>query len=184
MTPHRKFRCTSTVLILYALWTQWKILVAPEVPMPYTSSIELSTVASHREHVKGAAAESSAPDVPVAIGARRQSNDVSTSGKLIRNLFSIGKSDAHRCNASEQLHQPATVSATQRLLFKHSVTGSSDAPPSGVLMPYVEKGQRLQTASSTWWPIYTPQPDHLKLAGVQKDLIHIKKHLQTNQRIS
>ena len=70
--------------------------------MPYTSSIELSTVASHREHVKGAAAESSAPDVPVAIGARRQSNDVSTSGKLIRNLFSIRKSDAigvmHRSN--------------------------------------------------------------------------------------
>ena len=103
MTPHRKFRCTSTVLILYALWIQWKILVAPEVPMPYTSSIELSTVASHREHVKGAAAESSAPDVPVAIGARRQSNDVSTSGKLISNLFGTGKSNAHRSNALDQL---------------------------------------------------------------------------------
>ena len=133
---HWKFRCTSTVLILYALRTQWKILVAPEVPMPYTSSIELSTVASHREHVKGAAAESSAPDVPVAIEAQCRSNAVSTVGPR------ADKASAPKVpNPVGVMHRSNYVSLPLcQLPNSYSVTGSFDVPLSKVLMPYAEKG--------------------------------------------
>ena len=44
-----------------------------------------------------------------------------------------------------------------------------------------KNGQRLVTALLSWWPIYTPHPDHLKLAGVPRSLIHIQEHLQAIQ---
>ena len=48
-------------------------------------------------------------------------------------------------------------------------------------MPVQKNGQRLVTALLSWWPIYTPHPDHLKLAGVPRSLIHIQEHLQAIQ---
>ena len=46
--------------------------------MPPILGIGLSTGLSHKEHVKGVAAEPSSPESPMAIGARHQSNEVST----------------------------------------------------------------------------------------------------------
>ena len=74
----------------------------------------------------------------MAIGARHWSNDVSTSGKLIRNLFSTGKSSAHWSNASEQLHQ---LSEGSTATSGRSLTGSSDALPSEIPMAYAKKGR-------------------------------------------
>jgi len=44
-----------------------------------------------------------------------------------------------------------------------------------------KNGKRLVTALLSWWPIYTPHPGHLKLAGVSRSLIHIQEHLQAIQ---
>ena len=51
-------------------------------------------------------------------------------------------------------------------------------------MLYAENGQQLQTASSTWWPIYMPFHSHFGVAGVQRDPIHIEEHLQATQVLS
>ena len=66
-----------------------KISVPPEVPMASTSSVGLSISASHREHVKGEAAKSSAPDVPVTIRAIHRINDVSSIGKMSQNSSAL-----------------------------------------------------------------------------------------------
>jgi len=41
--------------------------------------------------------------------------------------------------------------------------------------------KKLLTALLSWRVIYMPHPDHLKLAGDQRHLIHLEKHLQATQ---
>ena len=41
----------------------------------------------------------------------------------------------------------------------------------------------LSNGYKTWWPIYTPHPGHLKIAGVPRHLIHIQEHLQAIQEL-
>ena len=76
--------------------------------MPPIIAIGLSIEALHREHViKGAAAESSAPESPMAIRARHLTNDISTARKLNRSYFSTGSSDAQseqRIGSSDGYH--------------------------------------------------------------------------------
>ena len=57
-------------------------------------------------------------------------------------------------------------------------------PAPKVPMPTQKCAQRLQTASSSVWPIYMSSPGHLKLARDLTYLIHIEEHLQAIQELS
>jgi hypothetical protein len=61
------------------------------------------------------------------------------------------------------------------------VTGRTDAPAPEVPMPTQKYAQRLQTASSSVWPIYMCSPGHFEFAGVPRHHTHIQEHLQTIQ---
>ena len=53
-----------------------------------------------------------------------------------------------------------------------------------VPMPMQKCAQRLQTASSSVWPIYMSSPGHLKIAGDLRHLIHIEEYLEAIQELS
>jgi len=63
------------------------------------------------------------------------------------------------------------------------VTGLTDAPI-GLTDAHAEKGQRLLTATLSWWAIYMGFPGHLKLAGVSRSPIHTHEHFQATQELS
>ena len=75
-----------------------KILVPPIVPMVPKTSIGAFSGASYREHVKCTEAKSSAPDVPVTIGALDRINDVSYAGKMSQNSLAPEAPMHHRSN--------------------------------------------------------------------------------------
>ena len=74
----------------------------------------------------------------------------------------------------------AEVSEMLTATSERRVTGRTDAPAPEVPMPTQKTGQRLVTALLSWWPIYTPHPDHFIVAEDHRDTIHIEEHLQAN----
>ena len=75
----------------------------------------------------------------------------------------------------------AAVSESPTATSERRVTGRTDALAPEVPMPTQKCAQRLQTASSSVWPIYMCSPGHLKLAGVAEHPTHTQKHLQAIQ---
>ena len=62
--------------------------------------------ASYREHVKCAEVKSSAPDVPVTIGALDRINDVSYAGKMSQNSSAPEFRCGHAsCQKTQRLHK-------------------------------------------------------------------------------
>ena len=84
-----------------ALWIQLEITVPPKNLTPPIIAIGLSIGLSHREHVKGVAAEPSSPEGPTAIGAWHRSNDVTAARKLSWKSSAPEDPTPHRSNASE-----------------------------------------------------------------------------------
>ena len=76
----------------------------------------------------------------------------------------------------------ATVSGKPTATSERRETGRTDALAPKVPMPTQKYAQRLQTASSSVWPIYMCSPSHLKLAGVPRHHTHIQEHLQAIQK--
>ena len=130
-----------------------KHLGAPEILMVPKTSIGAFTGAWYKEHVKCTKTKSSTPDVLVTIRAIHRINDVSSIGKMSQNSSALEIPMPHWSNASDLLMWPRHLSEDSTVTSGHSLTEKSDSTTSEVLMPYTEKGQWLQTVSSTWWPI-------------------------------
>ena len=75
----------------------------------------------------------------------------------------------------------AAVSESPMATSERRVTGRTDAPAPEVPMPTQKCAQRLQTASSSVWPIYMCSTGHLKLGGVAEHPTHTQEHLQAIQ---
>ena len=96
------------------------------------------------------------------VGARHRCNDVSAVEKGSKTFLAPVELMKHRCKPSVwpmvacQL-QACQECATARLL-KLLVTGWTNAISPDEPMPTQKIGQRLQMASSTWWPIYMASP--------------------------
>ena len=71
----------------------------------------------------------------------------------------------------------AVVSDSPTATSECRVTGKTDAPAPEVPMPTQKCAQRLQTASSSVWPIYMCSPGHLKIAGVARSHTHTPKNI-------
>ena len=87
------------------------------------------------------------------------------------------------CEARRQRHRPSDL-----------VWSSDDTLCRGRGDPHplwrsslVEPGAKVTVivfTEETWWPIYTPHPGHLKLAGVQGSYMHTQEPLQAIQELS
>ena len=75
----------------------------------------------------------------------------------------------------------AVVSDSPTATSECRVTGKTDAPAPEVPMPTQKCAQRLQTASSSVWPIYMCSPGHLKLVGVAEHPTLTQEHIQAIQ---
>ena len=68
---------------------------------------------------------------------------------------------------------------------KIGVARPEGPPLRGFRYPVIRRfsANRWSNGYKTWWPIYTPHPGHLKIAGVPRHLIHIQEHLQAIQEL-
>ena len=78
----------------------------------------------------------------------------------------------------------AAVSESPTATSERRVTGRTDAPTPEVSMPTQKCAQRLQTVSSSVWPIYMCSAYYFEfagVAGVPRHHTHIQEHLQAIQ---
>ena len=97
---------------------------------------------------------------------------------------SIGSSDATTGYSDGTIFQLQNSSERPNGSFKLLVTGRTDALTPEVPMPTQKCAQRLQTASSSVWPIYMCSSGHFEFAGVARvprHHIHIQEHIQAIQ---
>ena len=75
--------------------------------------------------------------------------------------------------------------AVELLTADYDPTGLTDATPTrgiGSSDDTQFSADRWSNGFKTWWPVYTPHPGHLKIAGVAGHPTHTQEHLQTIQK--
>src|SRR4026208_2030865 len=91
----------------------------------------------------------------------------------------------HRNKASVQ---PMITASAVRSSTATSGYEGPDEPtlplPEASVHPVIRRflANRWSNGYKTWWPIYTPHPGHLKIAGVAGHPTHTQEHLQAIQK--